>query len=107
VNIYLPDGYNPNDTILTSALPEAFGFLNRNPATLSLNGSRLSFPDDQAFSVFGGNIEFSNTDIRVRSGQINLLGVGSQGEIKIDDSDSESIKFDVDSFTDFGDITIT
>lgn len=103
------DATQPDNTVLTSAPVEAFGFLNRSPGTFSISGSKLisRVPDGRAFSVFSGNINISNANINIRKGQINLVSVESEGEVKIENSDSRTTEIDVSSFTDFGEIMVT
>lgn len=73
---------NPKASTLTVAQPEAFGFLSVRPATISINGSFLSFNPGSDVSLSGGDIEIAGTEnswggIIAKSGQIKLAAVGN------------------------------
>jgi large exoprotein involved in heme utilization and adhesion len=58
--ITFPDGVfsatDPASSILTTAPPEAFGFLNENPASILVDRSDLTLPEGATFSLVGGDI---------------------------------------------------
>lgn len=70
-----------NTTVLSSAAPQAFGFLSSNPAAIAFDNSFLSVPVAQTLSVVGGNITVTGGSLSAPSGQINLVSVASPGEV--------------------------
>src|SRR2546426_687303 len=79
-------------SILTSFSPDAFGFLNSNPASITVDGPFLSVPPGQTISLVGGNGTFIRDDtgemvasgvtitggfLQAPSGRINLVSVAS------------------------------
>ncbi len=85
----------PQDAVLTSAPPEAFGFLDPNPAAIAIQGSTLQVGEGQTLSVVGGPRTFMTDEgetvpsgvsmtgglLSAPSGQVKLASVGSPGEI--------------------------
>ena len=77
-------------SVLTSAEPAAFQFLNANPAEVEVDGVSLN-TNGQTFSVVGGRITITGTGdtnngmgIISRGGRVNLVSVGSTGEVLAD-----------------------
>jgi len=63
------DAHNPNNSILTVAPVEAFGFLNNSVAPISIQGNGeidqwenigLTVPEDKTLSLIGGDIKIDN-----------------------------------------------
>ncbi len=91
----------PNNSLLTIAPVEAFGFLTDSPASFSIEGSQLRTYPQKNFSLMGGAITINAARIHAPGGQINLASVASTGEVvPIEDG------LDVASFNQFGNITI-
>ncbi|MBE9562076.1 MAG: filamentous hemagglutinin N-terminal domain-containing protein, partial [Proteobacteria bacterium] len=95
------DASYPNDSLLTVAPIESFGFLTDSPATITTQDSNLSVPDYKTLSLIGGDLYLnSNTPpvmlnedgsviipstsvLSASSGRINLVSVASKGKIII------------------------
>ncbi len=75
------DATTPANSVLTSAPPSAFGFLNANPAPVTVSGSTLQMPDGQTLSLFGGGVTLTNALQRAAGGQIDIAGVSAPGEV--------------------------
>ncbi|MGC3975219.1 MAG: filamentous hemagglutinin N-terminal domain-containing protein [Nitrospira sp.] len=81
----------PQDAAISSAPVAAFGFLGANPGAITVQGSHLAVAEGQGLSLVGGNIDLrsgllengSSRSARLSApgGQINLVGVGSPGEV--------------------------
>jgi len=81
----------PQDAAISSAPVAAFGFLGSNPGAITVQGSRFTVSEGQAISLVGGNIEIKaasledgtskSARISAPSGQINIAGVASPGEV--------------------------
>ncbi len=79
------------DALLSSAPVEAFGFLNQNPAPISIDfnfggiqvplGNTPDTATGQTLGLIGGDISVTSSIIFVPSGQLQLASVGSPGEI--------------------------
>ncbi len=124
------DARHPNNSILTIAPIEAFGFMD-TPAPISLEGrGEISNSDDEitglnvsvgkTLSLIGGNIEikqgtfFKTVDddekesitrlpmLSAPHGRVNLISVASQGEVNLEDNFAE-----VSSFSRLADIHLT
>jgi filamentous hemagglutinin family protein len=74
---------NPENSVLTVAPPEAFGFLGDHPAPINFQGSELKVPAGEIFSVVGGDINIIESTLQASGGQINLASVASAGEAMI------------------------
>ncbi|MGD9210614.1 MAG: hypothetical protein PVI90_07550, partial [Desulfobacteraceae bacterium] len=72
-------------SVLSSARPEAFGFLTANPADISVNGSHFSVSEDAAISLTGGDLNIVGTGEYegFTAGEILLVGVGAKGEVSL------------------------
>src|SRR5262245_38832608 len=69
------------ESVLTSAPPAAFGFLNGNPAPISIQGSTLQVPEGKTLSVVGGDLQVTGGSLSAPHGQVNLASVASAGEV--------------------------
>lgn len=115
------DARNPNDSLLTVAPVEAFGFLTNSPTTITTQDSHLSVPDYQTLSLIGGDLELNGelvfdesgeqqfrtyadktlflkfeipvytNQLLTKSGQINLVSIASKGKVLLTDSEVELI----------------
>jgi filamentous hemagglutinin family protein len=70
-----------NDALLTTAPPEAFGFLGENPAGISIQGSLLQVLEGETLSVVGGDIQIANGSLYAPGGRIDMVSVASPGEV--------------------------
>ncbi|NJD05656.1 MAG: filamentous hemagglutinin N-terminal domain-containing protein, partial [Methylococcaceae bacterium] len=75
------DATHPENTVLTSAPPEAFGFLGENPASITATGSRLEVPRGKTLDLVGGDITLTSSRVAAPSGRIDLVSVKSPGEV--------------------------
>jgi filamentous hemagglutinin family protein len=76
------DATHPEHSVLTTAPPEAFGFLGeRQPAGIAVQGSRLQVPDGETLSVVGGDIRIADGTLYAPGGRIDMVSVASPGEI--------------------------
>jgi filamentous hemagglutinin family protein len=99
------DAHQPNNSILTVAPIEAFGFLDYSVAPISAKGlkpenTELEIPENKILSLIGGHIEIENDtildtrqkgwerkpDLLAPSGRIDLVSVASPGEVIPTDS---------------------
>ncbi|MFK5968790.1 MAG: hypothetical protein QM487_01530, partial [Candidatus Marithrix sp.] len=115
------DARNINDSLLTIAPIEAFGFLTNSPASITIRNSNLSVSEDKTLSMIGGDLQLSgelvfdeydkqqfrkyadsvmnfnfkipiySNQLSAESGQINLASIASQGEILLTESNIELI----------------
>jgi len=51
---------SPNDALLSTAPPAAFGFLGPNPAPIRVEGSLLEVPEGEILSLVGGDITMAD-----------------------------------------------
>jgi len=86
--LYLRDGgqFNarqPNNSLLTIAPIEAFGFLTDTPAPIMID-SNLLVPKRQTLSLIGGELRLGNdadSELMAEFGRINLASVATRGKI--------------------------
>jgi len=88
----------PNDSLLTIAPIEAFGFLTDTPAPITTQNSDLSVFDGNSLSLIGGDLHlnsnspvifdekgfmavFARSKLSASAGRINLASVASIGEV--------------------------
>jgi filamentous hemagglutinin family protein len=98
-------------SVLTSANPTAFGFLNPAPAPINVVTPApgvLRVPvNGQTLSLVGGTVNVGATDgstpgyVLAQAGRVNLVSVASPGEAAFDGTG-----FNVDGFTKLGDINL-
>lgn len=62
-------------SLLTSAPPSAFGFLDATPALIRIEGSRLAIRDNETLSILAGEIDINHAHLIAISGQINLAAI--------------------------------
>jgi filamentous hemagglutinin family protein len=90
--IELSDGVRFNavpvpGSVLSSAPPEAFGFLGNNYAPISVRESELEVPAGSTLSLIGGDIDInrSNPDeadtLVAHAGRVDVASVASPGEV--------------------------
>ena len=91
------DARYPNDSLLTIAPVEAFGFLTDTPAPIKIENSKLYVPNNQTLSLIGGELVMngdlsSNNELETfhpeyplklfaEFGRINLASIDSSGEV--------------------------
>jgi filamentous hemagglutinin family protein len=76
-----------NDRLLTTAPPEAFGFLGKNPAPITFTESRLNVREGKMLSVVGGDIKVTGGALSAPSGRINIASVDAAGEVAVGKTD--------------------
>jgi filamentous hemagglutinin family protein len=94
------------ESVLTAAIPAAFGFLPNVPATsIVVDGANLLAgvvdpPVGQTISLVGGQIQITGATLSPPGGRVQLVGVNSAGEVPIP-------SLDVSSFSSQGPVTIS
>jgi filamentous hemagglutinin family protein len=95
--------------LLTTATPTAFGFLGPTPAAISIQGSKLQVPNNQALSVVGGDLQIvggTTPTLAAPGGQVQVASVASAGEARLG-ATGQAPNLDVSSFTRLGHIDIS
>lgn len=103
------DATTPSDSLLTSAPPEAFGFLGPNAAPIFAVGtakSHLQVPAGETLSIIGGNIQMTGANLQTQGGQMNVVSVASPGEV-VQHALGQPGGIDVSSFSRLGQIDLT
>jgi filamentous hemagglutinin family protein len=99
------DGYfsatHPDQSVLTAAPPEAFGFLN-NHAPIIIEKSELGVDEGKTLSIIGGDVQINDGTLYAPSGRINLAAVASKGEVVLSESNLA-----ITSFEKLGKITLS
>jgi hypothetical protein len=85
---------SPDDALLTTAPPEAFGFLGENPAGISVQGSFLQVPAGETLSVVGGDVQIADGVLYAPGGRIDIASVASQGEVVTNAPDLGAASFE-------------
>jgi len=75
----------PEQSLLTVAPPQAFGFLD-NPNAITVQGSYLRVPTTKTLSIVSGEIQITDGESKAATlyapdGRINLIAVDSMGEV--------------------------
>ena len=104
---------DPAQSVLTTASPAAFGFLNANPAAVTIEGAAddsgrpavLSVDAGQAVSVVAGDVQIVNGRIEAGSGAVNIVSAASPGRVGLDPTDVNS-PVDVGSLTSLGHVSL-
>jgi filamentous hemagglutinin family protein len=85
----------PNNSLLTIAPIEAFGFLTDAPSAIMVQDAKLSVSEGKTLSLIGGGIHLNvkqlpiyeqseptfNTGLEAEFGKINLASIASRGEV--------------------------
>jgi filamentous hemagglutinin family protein len=75
--------HQPEQSVLVSAPPSAFGFLD-NPATIEIKGSQLGTLEGQTLSILGGQeVRIEQGWLRADSGRINLAAVAAANQLEM------------------------
>jgi filamentous hemagglutinin family protein len=96
----------PQDALLTSASPAAFGFLNASPADITLDHSALAVPSGQTLSLVGGDVTMTGGTLSAPGGRVNVASVASRGEVLLPNLDYGP-NINGQSFTQFGAIRLS
>jgi filamentous hemagglutinin family protein len=101
----------PLSPSLSSASPEAFGFLaTRKPAAIhvgqtSAAAPKLEVQNGQLLSLVGGPIDVSHGQLIANGGRVNLISAAGPGEVILDATDRNS-KIDLSNLPERGAITL-
>jgi filamentous hemagglutinin family protein len=88
----------PENSLLISAPPSAFGFFENQSATIEVERSRLTMQENQNLSILGGDILINRGQLTALSGRINLAAI-TKANLK-----STPTGLDVDNNTQLGTI---
>ncbi|MEE9425083.1 MAG: hypothetical protein V3V18_08875, partial [Methylococcales bacterium] len=79
---------SPSDNqVLTTAAPEAFGFLGDTPKSVTLAQAELKVPSGESLSLIGGEINLEGGQLIALGGRIDIASVSSRGEVIRQDND--------------------
>lgn len=99
------DASTPADTVLSSAMPAAFGFLTTGPGDINVNGSFLVAPAGKALSLVGRNLTIRDGILRADGGRVDVVGALA-GEVALD-ADDVTAALNITGLTARGDVQIT
>jgi len=89
------DAQQSSNTILSSAVPSAFGFVNNESGNISVQADEFDVKVGETISLIGGDIEIGNgAAIRAPSGRVDIASVTSIGEVKALADDLDTSSFD-------------
>ena len=89
------------DLLLSSAAPQAFGFLNSNPAPILLDGAQLLVDPGQTLSLVGGDVQMNGAVLLAPSGIVEIGSAASPGVASFDSG------LDMSQFSRLGEVRIT
>jgi filamentous hemagglutinin family protein len=90
------DALTPSSSILTIAPPSAFGFVAQRPASIQMNGARLTVADGQQIGLFGGDLVFDQgAQATASGGKITLVSGASSGVAQLNGTHSFSAGGDI------------
>jgi hypothetical protein len=81
---------SPNGSTLSAAPPAAFGFLNANPAKISVNGSTLG-PVAGTLGLVGGPVSISGASLSAPAGTIHVASAAGNGEVPVDPRNNQAL----------------
>jgi large exoprotein involved in heme utilization and adhesion len=90
------------DALLTSAPPQAFGFLSSAPAPITVQGAALLVDPGQTLSLVGGDVQISGATLLAPSGVVQIGSVASPGNAALNGPN-----LDLGSFSTLGQVTIS
>ena len=74
---------NPEQSILVSEPPSAFGFVNNEPGNIKLENSSLQVSDGKQISLIGGDVEVTSSLLEARDGRVNLIADKQSNDISL------------------------
>ena len=77
----------PNDSLLTVAPVEAFGFLTDNPAGITVKDTELSVSEGKTLSLIGGDLGINQVELTAPFGRINFASIAEIGDVIPKDDD--------------------
>lgn len=95
------DAVAPANSVLTSAPPSAFGFLD-NPAAISVQNSKLQVASGNTLSIVGGDVSMDSAILYAPGGTVQVASVESAGEVSVDVA-----SLDVSSYGQLGTIEVS
>ncbi len=93
------DAANPSNDSLTIAPPSAFGFVNSDPASITLSGATIEVNPGETLAMAGGDVTLDGSTLIAPNGTLQVVAVDSEGELPVD---SLSTAF----FSSLGDISL-
>ena len=90
--------------VLSTEAPTTYGFLDAEIGKITFEGSDISLKEGESFTTISGDINAEDSTITVPQGEVDLISVASDGEVQLTSDDSGSTSFNLESFTEFGDI---
>ena len=100
------DAAHPETSVLTSAQPQAFGFLSNNPGVISLQDTTFNLKEEKSLAIVGGDIALVNSEITSSAeGKINLVSVKSDAQVTLNPSTFE-LSFNLESVDKLGNIDL-
>ncbi len=79
------DATQPASSVLTSAVPSAFGFLDNIPATIRMSESELAIPEGETLSIVAEDIKLEKSSHLVaNSGRIHLTAISQVDRLPIE-----------------------
>ncbi|MGK0456175.1 MAG: filamentous hemagglutinin family protein [Zhongshania aliphaticivorans] len=98
------DASVPAESMLDASDLSAYGFMDDEIGGISIENTKLGLSENETFSLIGGNLWLRNVILDVPSGQINLVGLQSAGEVSILEGSND---FDVSGFSEMGSVSVT
>ena len=77
------DAANPGASVLKSAPPSAFGFVNAPAGPITVHNAQLRAPDGKGLSLIAGKLTATNSDLFALGGRVDLAAVASAGEVRL------------------------
>ncbi len=81
---------NPDGSTLSAAPPAAFGFLNAQPAAITVNGSTLG-PVPGTLGLVAGPVSINGGTLRAPAGTIHVTGIAGTGEVPVNPGDASAL----------------
>lgn len=78
---------HPTDSLLSSAIPSAFGFLSDSPAPIVIQSKILATQTGKSLNLIGGDIRLENATLFSSGGQIQLISLAQSGNIRFTSSE--------------------
>ncbi len=92
---------NPDGSTLSAAPPAAFGFLNAQPAAITVNGSTLG-PVPGTLGLVGGPVSVTGGTLSAPAGTIHVASAAGTGEVPVDPRNTVAV-----TVTSLGPVNIT
>jgi filamentous hemagglutinin family protein len=77
-------------SVLSTAAPSAFGFLDGAIAPIQAAGTDFSLANEQSLSLIGGDVLLEGVDVSIPGGRVNVVAAAGPGEVVLTPANADA-----------------